>query len=84
MTTLRYPHIINLRVLPQARRTRITARSLELDGSYVRAEHSKPRRRGNLSSALTRALLIGRELLLALWTVAALAFCLVIVAGFVL
>jgi hypothetical protein len=84
MTILRHPHIVSLRVLSHPRRARIAAHSPVRGGSCVRAEHIKPPLRGHVSIVLTQVLLIGCEVLLALWMAAALAFCLVIISGFVL
>lgn len=65
MTTLRHPHIVDLR-------------------AAFRPAHIKPRPRGERLRAVGHALVIGSELLLALWATAVLAFCVVVIAGLVL
>lgn len=84
MITLRHPHIVGLRVLRRPRRVASTVRWSVRVGSCSWTPKIRPRRRGDVFRAIAQVLVVGRNLLLALWAVAALAFCLVIVAGFVL
>jgi len=48
-----------------------------------RTSKIKARRRGDVLGSMLRVLIVGRGLLLALWVVVVLAFCLMIGAGFV-
>jgi hypothetical protein len=84
MITLRHPHIVGLRVLRHPRRAASTVSWSAAVGSYDWTPKFKPRRPGDVVRAIAQVLVVGRDLLLALWAIAALAFCLVIVAGFVL
>jgi hypothetical protein len=86
MITLRHrhPYIVGLRVLYHPRRAASTVHWSARVGSYYWTPKIKPRRRGDVFRAIAQVLVVGRDLLLALWAIAALAFCLVFVAGFVL
>jgi hypothetical protein len=84
MTTLRRPDIVGPRVLSQLRSPRITAHSAVRDRSYTRPAHIKPRQRADWLRSMAHVLLIGRDLLCALWAIAVIAFWLAIVASFLL
>ena len=85
MTTLRHPRIVDLRVAFQQSGGRVATHSPRQRGrSCGQAADLKPHSRGYRLSAMGHALVIGSEVLLALWATAVLAFCLVVIAGLVL
>jgi hypothetical protein len=84
MKTLRHPDIVGPRVLSQLRRTRITGHDALRDRSYPRAPRFQARQRGDWLRSMRNVLLIGRDLVFALWAVGVVAFWLAIIAGLVL
>jgi hypothetical protein len=57
--------------------------SREVADPRSRTSKVKARRHGDVFGRMLRVLVVGRGLLLVLWAVVVLAFCLMIVAGFV-
>jgi hypothetical protein len=84
MTTLRHPPIVGLPVAFHPSGTRSASRSRVREPSCSPPAHIKPRPRGTRLRAMGHALVIGSEVLLALWATAALGFCIVVIAGLVL
>jgi hypothetical protein len=84
MAILRHPDTVGPRVLSQLRRTHIAAHRAMCDRSWARPTYVKPRPHGDWFRSVGRGLLIGRDLLFALWAIAVLAFWLVIIASFAL
>jgi hypothetical protein len=82
MATLRHPDIVDLRVLSKLRRTHIAAHRAMCDRSCARPAYVNPRAHGDWLRSVGRGLLIGRDLLFALWATAVIAFWLVIIASF--
>jgi hypothetical protein len=84
MTTLRHVDIVGHRVPSQLHRTRITVRRSACDDYYAQAPHAEPRQRGDRLRSVGRVLLIGRDVLFALWAIGVLAFWLGIIAALIL
>ena len=84
MKTLRHPDIFGPRVLSQLCRIRITGHNAVRDRSCPRAARFEARQRGDWLRSAGDVLLIGRNLLFALWAIGVVAFWLAIIAGLVL
>jgi hypothetical protein len=82
MATLRHSDIVDRLVLSQLRRTQLSAHRAMCDRSYGAPTHVKPRAHGGWLRTVGRGLLIGRDVLFALWALAAIAFWLAIIASF--
>jgi hypothetical protein len=82
MATLRHSDIVDRLVLSQLRRAQLNAHRAMRDRSYASPMYVKPRPHGVWLRSLGRGLLIGRDVLFALWAVAVIAFWLVIIASF--
>jgi len=84
MTTLRHPDDCSHRVPFRARCIGVTAHIAARDPSYARAPRFKARQRRDWLRSMGDVLLIGRDLLFALWAIAVFAFWLAIIAALVL
>ncbi|MDB6100499.1 MAG: hypothetical protein JWO52_498 [Gammaproteobacteria bacterium] len=84
MATLRHPDSASHRVLFQPHHTCVTADTVLRECSCPGAPRFKARKRGSWLRSTGEVLLIGRDLLFALWAVTVLAFWLAIIAALVL
>jgi hypothetical protein len=84
MAALRHPDNVGHRVLVQPRPTRVTAHTAVRDRSYARAIHVGACQRADWLRSMSHVLLIGRDLLFAIWAIAVFAFWLAIIVAFVL
>jgi hypothetical protein len=82
MATLRHSDIVDRLVLAQLRRTQLSAHRAMWDRSCAGPMYVKPRPHGDWLRSVGRGLLIGRNVLFALWAVATIAFWLAIIASF--
>jgi hypothetical protein len=81
MTLFHQSEVFALLVPALHRRAHITAHAVACERASFQTRIS-PRRRRALVGTLGQAARAGRNLLLALWGISALAFCLVVAAGF--
>ncbi len=84
MKNLMHTNLERIRAADYVRDGRFTAFTPPRARLSTRATCSTPRRRSELIRGVSRALCLARDLVLVLWTTAALAILLTVVAGFVL
>ena len=82
MTVFQQTQAMGLLTQALHRRAHITAGAVAREYARARTTHAKPHPQQNSWRGLGAALRLGRELLLTLWSVSALAFWLVVLVGF--